>query len=113
MTYGVCVLGSRDAELARRVEVLEEQLAAARGQLQEEGAAVVALKRQSLTFQQELQQMQRDTPRTMADAGLQEVLATLQPLLEKVRPALGGSLSPLASCLLFSDVVVAVHQQST
>lgn len=73
----------RDAELSRRVELLEEQLAAARGQLQEEGAAVVALKRQSLTFQQELQQMQRDTPRTMADAGLQEVLSTLRPLLEK------------------------------
>lgn len=75
--------GSRDAELARRVEVLEEQLAGARGQLQEEGAAVVALKRQSLTFQQELQQMQRDTPKTLADAGLQEVLVTLRPLLEK------------------------------
>lgn len=65
------------------MELLEEQLATARGQLQEEGAAVVALKRQSLTFQQELQQMQRDTPRTMADAGLQDVLGQLRPLLEK------------------------------
>eukprot|EP00892_Ulva_mutabilis_P008086 jgi/Ulvmu1/564/UM001_0572.1 len=74
---------ARDSELARRVEVLEEQLATARGQLQEEGAAVVALKRQSLSFQQELQQMQRDTPKTLADAGLQDVLATLRPLLEK------------------------------
>jgi hypothetical protein len=73
----------RDMEMQQRVGTLEQEVEQLSCKLREEQAAVLALKRQTLVYQTEIDQAHKVLPAQSPDAGLQDVLVHIKPLLDK------------------------------
>lgn len=74
---------SRDGALAVRNGVLEAEVRRLEGLLREERAAVLALKRQTLSYQDELDEARRSGPDGTTDVGMRDVLLAAAPLLDR------------------------------
>lgn len=75
---------NREGQLARRVQTLEAELSSTKEGLKQEQAAVVAMKKQALNLSDELHQVHKEyPPRTIADAGVLDILAAISQLLQK------------------------------
>ena len=75
---------SREGQLARRVQILEGELLSTKESLKQEQAAVAAMKNQTVALSDELQQVHKEyPPRTIADAGILDILASISQLLQK------------------------------
>lgn len=84
---------NREGALTRRVQTLEAELSSTKESLKQEQAAVNAMKNQTVTLSEELQQVHKEyPPATAADAGVLHVLASISQLLGKESNPAGASL---------------------
>jgi hypothetical protein len=75
---------TREGQLARRVQSLEAELSSTKQCLKQEQAAVSAMKNQTVSLSEELQQVHKEyPPKTIADAGVLDILAAISQLLGK------------------------------